>query len=91
MEKKYKMVDASPEENQKFAEAFSALLKTFPDLSVTTNIVKKSVTIKLDDGKQETVFFDFPTLLIQKKVEIVEAEVVKDAIPSTNPEVNPNA
>lgn len=78
MEKKYKLVDASPEENQKFADAFSALLKSFPDLNVITNIVKKSINVKMDNGQTEIVFFDSPTLLIQKKVEVLETEVVKE-------------
>lgn len=89
MDKKIKLVDASPEENQKFAEAFATLLKTFPDLSVTTNIVKKSMQIKMDNGNTETVFFDSPTLLIQKKIEEVVAEKVETGVPSTDPEVNP--
>ncbi len=93
--KKFRLEDASAEDNKKFAEAFSALLKTFPNLQISTNIVKKPISIKMDDGKVENVFFDSPTLLIQKKVEIVEAEkvtVTEDgAIPSTNKEVNPNA
>lgn len=89
-ERKFKLVDATPEENQKFADEFSALLKKFPELNITTNIVKKSMTIKLEDGKQEIVYVDFPTILIQKKIEIVETEVTKEeSIPSTDPEVNP--
>lgn len=71
-EKTYKLVDASVEENQKFAESFSELLKNFPELNITANIVKKSVILKMEDGKMETVFFDSPTLLIQKKIEVVE-------------------
>jgi len=76
MEKKYKYEDASQADNDKFASAFAELLKQFPDLSVTTNIVSKSINIKMDDGKMETVYYQSPTLLIQKKIEIAEAEVV---------------
>lgn len=82
--KKFRLIDASDEENKKFAEAFSALLKTFPDLQITTNIVKKMITMKMEDGSMQQLFMDSPTLLIQKKVEIVEG-----AVESTNPEVNP--
>lgn len=76
MEKKFKLVDASLEENQKFAEAFSALLKTFPELSVTTNVVKKMISMKMEDESIQNLYMDFPTLLIQKKIEEVDGEII---------------
>jgi len=90
MDKNFKLVDASEVENKEFADAFKELLNKFPHLSVKCNIVKNCLVIKMDDGKMQEIFVDSPTLLIQKKIEEVTAEVVKEeGIPSTNPEVNP--
>ncbi len=82
-EKKFKLVDPTKEESDAFGADFQTLLAKYPDLKITTNITKKAVTIRAEDGSVESVFVDFPTVLVQKK------EYIEEPIPSTNPEVNP--
>jgi hypothetical protein len=85
---KYKLSDASNEEQQKFGEGLNKLLE---ELSLAFSVVinKVPIIIKLENGQEKNVFADEPSIIIQHKTELVEVE--KGSIPSNNPEVNPLA
>lgn len=76
MEKKYKLVDASVEDQKAFRDGLNEVLNKL-GLAITQVINKKPVTSKLENGTTETFYVDYPILLIQKKIEEVEAEVIK--------------
>lgn len=75
MDKQYKLEDASQEEMQKFKDGMDELLNKL-SLNLSLIINKKALSMKMEDGKVDNVFIDQPTLLIQKKVEIAESEIV---------------
>ncbi len=72
-EKKYKSVDASKEDQEAFGKGLSELLEKL-SLTLNLSIIKKGISIKLDNGALESGFMDSPTLMLQKKIEISEVE-----------------
>ena len=84
MNPKYKLSDASPEEQQKFGEGLNKLLNEL-SLALSLTINKVPVSIKLENGQVQNVFSDQPIMVIQHKTEEIVAEVVspynKDEIP----------
>jgi len=87
-EKKFQLSDASPEDVTAFQKGMDELLEKL-SLAVTLVINKRGVSIKLENGEIVNSFVDQPTLLVQKKTEV---EVLKtEPIPSTDPEINPQA
>lgn len=85
--KKFRLEDCSKEEMQEFKEGMDELLNKL-SLKLSLVINKKGMQIKLDNGKVETAFIDQPTLLVQKKIEEVEAEVVTPIESPYNDEPN---
>lgn len=81
MEKKYKFSDASLEELQSFKEGMDKLLAEL-SLGISLVINKKEVVTKLENGSTDRFFVDQPSLMIQKKVEKVETEIVKQDEPN---------
>lgn len=73
MDKKYKLKDPTPEEQEEFRKGLEELLAKL-SLTLTLGINKKGLGIKLENGKMEYGFIDEPSMMIQKKIEIVEVE-----------------
>lgn len=79
MEKKYKLSDASLEELEAFKQAMDKILSDL-SLAISLSINKKEISIKKEDGTIEKVFADYPSFLIQKKIEVEEPKVLKDEL-----------
>lgn len=75
MEKKYKFVDADANDQVAFKKEMDEVLNKL-SLGLSLAIIKKEVSTKMENGTIETYFVDQPTLIIQKRIEEVEAEIV---------------
>ncbi len=84
MDKKYSFSQVSDEERDAFHKELDTLLEKYSLVAETVPVFER-----IGETGQ---FGARGTLFLQKKTEIVEAEVVKkeEGIPSTDPEVNPN-
>lgn len=75
MEKKYRYEDASVEDQKAFKEGVDKLLNEL-SLAMDIGITKTRVSSKQEDGQVSVGFVDVPVLILNKKIEEVEAEVV---------------
>lgn len=88
MDKKFKLSAPSEEEKNKFMIDLNELTKKY---SFYLEVVPKYQRVSQEVGKSP-LFKTCAELLIQKMTEIVEVEkVTEGAVPSTDPEVNPQA
>jgi hypothetical protein len=76
MDKKFELKEALPEDQIAFKQGLEELL-TKLTLVFNVNIIKVPVGIKMEDGSIKNVFADEPTIILQKKVEVVEPETPK--------------
>ena len=76
MDKKFELKEALIEDQQAFKQGLDELL-TKLSLVFNVNIIKVPVGIKMEDGSVKNVFADEPTIILQKKVEVIEPEASK--------------
>lgn len=76
--KKFTLVDSTPEDQKAFAEGIEELL-TRHSLSLSLIINKKAIAINGEGDKPESAFVDQPMLVLNKKVFSEETPIIKEA------------
>ena len=87
MDKKYRIEEASADDQKAFNDGLNKLLAEL-SLTATLAIVKKGIAVKNEKGETENVFGDQPTLILQKRIEEVVAEKTSET-ETTEPTISP--